>query len=217
MVIDSLQGVKIVGASAGHRHSIVLDDMGGLYTFGAGTSGALGHGDTLSQSYPMKVMEFVNENVKIMQMSAGVDMSMAVSTTGDVYSWGKTAGGRNGLGMASGTVTIPRKVVLQSPSTGDVVKAVDVDCGYVHSAIVALDGTLYICGGVGIDGEADGQEEVPSEVDAGRPRRVPDFNIWHRLPEPKIQQAKAERWKKYGKYELKGRSAMLGEAKKWSV
>lgn len=217
MVIDSLQGVKIVGASAGHRHSIVLDDVGGLYTFGAGTSGALGHGDTLSQSYPMKVTEFVNESVKIMQMSAGVDMSMAVSTTGDVYSWGKTAGGRNGLGMASGTVTIPRKVVLQSPSTGDVVKAVDVDCGYVHSAIVALDGTFYICGGVGIDGEADGQEEVPSEVDAGRPRRVPDFNIWHRLPEPKIQQAKAERWKKYGKYELKGRSAMLGEAKKWSV
>lgn len=217
MVIDSLQGVKIVGASAGHRHSILLDDQGGLYTFGAGSGGALGHGDTLSQSYPVKVMEFVNEDVKIMQMSAGVDISMAVSTTGDVYAWGKTAGGRNGLGIASGTVTIPRHVVLQSPSSGEAVKAVDVDCGYVHSAIVALNGTVYICGGVGIDGEDDGQEEVASESDAGRPRQVPDINIWHRLPEPKVQQAKTERWKKYGKYELKGRSAMLGEASKWNA
>jgi len=215
MVIDSLQGVKIVGASAGHRHSILLDDQGGLYTFGAGNSGALGHGDHISQSYPVKVMEFVNEGVKIMQMSAGVDISMAVSTTGDVYSWGKTEGGRNGLGMASGIVTIPRHVALRS-STGESLKAVDVDCGYVHSIIVALNGTIHVCGGVGIDGEADGQKET-TEAEAGRPVQVPDFNIWHRLPEPKVQQAKAERWKKYGKYELKGRSQMLGEANKWNV
>lgn len=58
MVIDSLKGITIVGASAGHRHSMLLDDMGGLYTFGTGSTGALGHGDHLSQSYPMKVMEF---------------------------------------------------------------------------------------------------------------------------------------------------------------
>jgi alpha-tubulin suppressor-like RCC1 family protein len=58
MVIDSLKGITIVGASAGHRHSMLLDDMGGLYTFGTGSTGALGHGNHLSQSYPMKVMEF---------------------------------------------------------------------------------------------------------------------------------------------------------------
>jgi alpha-tubulin suppressor-like RCC1 family protein len=58
LVIDSLKGISIVGASAGHRHSMLLDDMGGLYTFGTGTTGALGHGDRQSQTYPMKVMEF---------------------------------------------------------------------------------------------------------------------------------------------------------------
>ena len=215
MVIDSLQGINIVGASAGHRHSILLDDKGGLYTFGAGNSGALGHGDNLSQAYPMKVMEFMNEDVKIMQMSAGVDISMAVSTTGDVYAWGKTDGGRNGLGMSSGFVTVPRRVFVKS-STGEHVKAVDVDCGYVHSIIVALNGTIHICGGVGIDGADDGQKEG-TEAEAGRPIQVPDFNIWHRLPEPKEQKAKAERWKKYGKYELKGRSKMLGETEKRNV
>jgi E3 ubiquitin-protein ligase HERC2 len=216
MVIDSLQGVNIVGASAGHRHSILLDDKGGLFTFGAGNSGALGHGDRLKQMFPVKVMEFVNEDVKIMQMSAGVDISMAVSTTGDVYAWGKTDRGRNGLGMATGTVTIPRHVVVRS-STGEPVKAVDVDCGYVHSVIVALNGTIHICGGVGVEGEDDGQKEGATEAEAGRLVQVPDFNIWHRLPEPKARQTKAERWKKYGKYELKGRSQMMGEANKWNA
>jgi hypothetical protein len=38
--------------------SIVLDEHGGLYTFGSGASGALGHGDTLGQEFPVKIMEF---------------------------------------------------------------------------------------------------------------------------------------------------------------
>ena len=37
---------------------------------------------------------------------------------------------------------------------------------------------------------------------------VPNFNIWHRIPEVNEVQPveKKERWKKYGKYEVKGRS-----------
>lgn len=149
----------------------------------------------------------MNENIRIMQMSAGVDISMAVMTTGDVFAWGKTDGGRNGLGMSNGIVTVPRRVVLPC-SNGESVKAVDVDCGYVHSIIVALDGTIHVCGYVGIDGEDDGASE---EADAGKPLQVPDFNIWHRLAAPRAHVKSQERWKKYGKYELKGRSKMLGE------
>ena len=39
-------------------YSIVLDSQGGIYTFGDGRWGALGHGDFTSQRYPMRVMEF---------------------------------------------------------------------------------------------------------------------------------------------------------------
>ena len=58
MLVDSLKGFRIVGVCAGHRHSMVLDEHGCLYTFGSGASGALGHGDLVGQEYPMKVMEF---------------------------------------------------------------------------------------------------------------------------------------------------------------
>ncbi len=57
-VIDSLQGIKIIGASAGHRHTLLLDEHGSLYSCGAGITGCLGHGDNLSSSHPMKIRAF---------------------------------------------------------------------------------------------------------------------------------------------------------------
>jgi alpha-tubulin suppressor-like RCC1 family protein len=203
MQIDSLAGIKIVGASAGHRHSLFLDDKGGLYSCGAGITGCLGHGDKLSQMVPMRINAFDDDGIKILQMSAGVDMSMAVTTTGDVYSWGKTDGGRIGLGLQQDRVTKPRRVRIVSEKETPV-KAVDVECGYVHSIIVGLNGTIHVCGGVGVDGEADGQHG------SGQPVQEGDFNIWHRIKEP-TEQVKTERWKKYGKYEVKGRSKTLAE------
>jgi len=228
--IDSLHGIRIVGASAGHRHSLLLDAQGHLYSFGAGSSGCLGHGDTAPQMFPCRIQAFDEDHVWIRQMSAGVDMSMAVSTTGHVYAFGKTDGGRIGLGMAKSVVTLPRRVYFgnykndnsrsDKPNDDDhpSTKAVDVECGYVHSLIVGLNGTIHLCGGVGVDGEADGQQQEEEEGDRkvaassstqneGRPRMVDDFNIWHRIPEPREHEpVKKERWKKYGKYEVKGRS-----------
>lgn len=202
-LIDSLEGVNIIGASAGHRHSLFLDNQGYLYSCGTGVTGCLGHGDQLSLRVPMRIKDFDDRNVRIIQMSAGVDMSMAVTATGDVYSWGKTDGGRIGLGTAKARVTLPTKVKVISD--GQPMKAVDVECGYVHSVIVGLDGTVHTCGQVGIDGNADGQDGT------GEPILENDFNIWHRVKEPTEKVVQAERWKKLNKYEVKGRQKMMSE------
>jgi alpha-tubulin suppressor-like RCC1 family protein len=209
--VEALKGITIVGCSAGHRHSLFLSEEGSLYSCGAGNAGCLGHGDTVTQLYPMKITAFDEDHVRIRQMSAGVDISMAVSTTGTVYSWGKADGGRIGLGLARTEVLLPRKVSVLS-TEGAPVKAVDVECGYVHSLIVGLDGTLHMCGSVGIEGEADGiQQKGDDPIDAGRSSQISNFDIWHRIPEPK-EQVKKERWKKFGKYEVKGRTKMMSES-----
>ena len=200
--IDSLEGIKIVGASAGHRHTLLLDEHGSLYSCGSGITGCLGLGDNTSHSHPMKIQYFDEQNIRIMQMSAGVDISMAVSTEGKVYAWGKTDEGRIGLGLNHNRVTLPRRMRLEHQ--GKEIKAVDVECGYVHSLVVALNGTIHQCGEVGLDGKADGANST------GEARQVADFNIWHRIPEPK-EHVKTEKWKKYGKYEVKGRQKMMTE------
>ena len=138
-------------------------------------------------------------------MSAGVDISMAVSTEGDVYSWGKAADGRLGVGIENRNITLPEKVEVGDSDF----KAVDVECGYVHSMIVGLDGSVYQCGGVGTDGKEDGQQTY-DEGKVGSPILLSGDNIWHRIAEPKEKIVK-QQWQKYGKYELKGRSKMMQE------
>ena len=103
-----------------------------------------------------------------MQISAGVDISMAVSTKGEVFSWGKTSGGRTGLSVSTDEVTFPTKVKLKS-SNNDQLRAIDVECGYMHSLIIALDGTIHMCGGVGTDGSSDGQSmrDIADGVEIG--------------------------------------------------
>lgn len=207
--IEVLDGIRIVAISAGHRHSMFLDKEGTLYTCGSGKAGELGHGDNQKQEFPMRVKEFESLGTQVIQMSAGVDMSMAVTSSGEVFSWGKTKGGRIGLNAPSSQnedVSIPRRVYLVDKNGCDL-KAVDVECGYVHSLIVGLNGSLHLCGGVGTDGQEDGQLDRENE---GRPTQLENFSIWHRLAEPREVKTSVK-WKKYGKYELKGRRSMMSD------
>lgn len=155
-LIDSLQHVKCVGVSAGHRHSLILDNYGGIYSFGSGKTGCLGHGDFESQIYPVRISHFDTEGIKVLKISAGCDISMAVDTFGKVYAFGLSKGGRLGLPV-NANVCLPRQVRVWDADNDVPMKAVDIDCGYVHSLILGINGTLFECGKVGTNGAADGQ------------------------------------------------------------
>ncbi len=166
--------------------------------------------------YRSSLASTVENDIKIIQISAGVDVSMAVSSTGHVYGWGCTKNGRIGVeNIASDFVSTPHKVIIRS-SDGDIVKAVDVEAGFLHSIIVGIDGSLHTCNSVETDEADDARgggnndtEPLTPECHL-RPCQIPNFNIWHRVPEPK-EVRQAVKWKKYGKYELKGRSAAMVE------
>lgn len=161
----------------------------------------------------------MENQIKITQFSAGVDISMAVSTEGDVYGWGKGKGGRIGLGLSDVDILLPRRIPLGE------IKAIDVECGYLHSVIVGLNGSIFMCGGMlgkeennnlGQNHEASEQNE--SSCYEGYPIQVPNFNVWQGLPEPSNKtNVSTERWKKYGKYELQGRSKVMAESARWNV
>jgi hypothetical protein len=51
---------------------------------------------------------------------------------------------------------------------------------------------------------------IEDENRRGYPALISGYNIWHRIAEPK-EMIVREKWSKYGKYELKGRSKMMNE------
>lgn len=140
---------------------------------------------------------------------------MVVTNGGEVYAWGRTKNGRLGLGMGETSVTIPRKVQMGDHDG----MAVAVEVGYVHSLIVLATGQLLVSGGVGVDdgedGAAEGDDGVPND---GLPRLLddPEVNMWQRNKDI-VEKKEQAKWQKYGKYETKGRRAMMEEAKKWGV
>lgn len=63
--------------------------------------GALGHGDKKHHFQPTKVEFFEKEGIKIKKITAGMYHTNAVTTNGDVYSWGRGLYGVLGNGSNS--------------------------------------------------------------------------------------------------------------------
>eukprot|EP00906_Rhabdomonas_costata_P028991 RCo040952 len=87
-LVAALQGKHILAISAGESHSMALTREG-LYTWGKGEFGRLGHGDSEDQLTPRLVTGLPAERVSA--ISAGGHHSMALATEG-VYTWGGGAG-----------------------------------------------------------------------------------------------------------------------------
>ena len=54
-LVEALAGKKVVGASAGHTHTVVWTDAGDIFTFGLGKFGGLGHGGKQLELVPRLV------------------------------------------------------------------------------------------------------------------------------------------------------------------
>ena len=82
-----LQGVRVLAVSAGFCHSLVLGDAGEVYSFGTDVYGALGHGEGQLAATPRVVQMPVD--VKVRSIATGHSASLAVTTTGALYGWGR--------------------------------------------------------------------------------------------------------------------------------
>lgn len=87
---------RVVRLSAGVFHSLAITEAGRLYSWGSGTNGRLGHGDTVMRTRP-RMVEALGE-VDVVHISAGSGHSLAVSRAGCLYTWGQGYNGRLGHG-----------------------------------------------------------------------------------------------------------------------
>ncbi|GAA3590617.1 hypothetical protein GCM10022198_13150 [Klugiella xanthotipulae] len=127
-----------VQVSAGSRHALALSSDGDIYAWGGtNNSGQLGQGNITvvpnGQNTALKVQ--APAGVKFINISAGHDFSLAVSTTGVVYGWGYNNYGSL-AGVGGGTLT----------ALSGLSNITQVSAGYQHAGAVSSTGVLYMWG-----------------------------------------------------------------------
>ena len=142
--IPSLQGKQVVTAAACGYHSMAVTSEGDLYTWGLNNYGQLGQSsrkDQTTSKIPQlvqftKASESASKKEKVKSVACGSWHSVAVTSEGELYSWGRCDMGQLGLGTKcgkAGHVDTPQKVRDLAH-----VKVESVACGACHTIAVVL-------------------------------------------------------------------------------
>ncbi|OWF39726.1 E3 ubiquitin-protein ligase HERC4 [Mizuhopecten yessoensis] len=104
MLCKSLRGQKVKHICCGEEHTAVLTQEGGVFTFGAGGYGQLGHNSTDNEILPKKVVELMGS--KVTQIACGRRHTLSyVPNSGRVYAFGLGGSGQLGVGVPGNKTT----------------------------------------------------------------------------------------------------------------
>eukprot|EP01129_Flabellula_baltica_P003006 TRINITY_DN12870_c0_g1_i1.p1 TRINITY_DN12870_c0_g1~~TRINITY_DN12870_c0_g1_i1.p1 ORF type:complete len:1280 (+),score=255.98 TRINITY_DN12870_c0_g1_i1:118-3957(+) len=127
--IDFNEGT-VLKISPGLHHTLFLVQRNNrffVYSCGEGQQGQLGYATDDTVIYPREIHFFGNN---IVDISTGVDHSIALSDTGTVFTWGRNNFGQ--LGKAGDPIVEPQVIPLPP--------ALQISSGNYHSSAVCLEG-----------------------------------------------------------------------------
>ncbi|POM62128.1 hypothetical protein PHPALM_28749, partial [Phytophthora palmivora] len=195
---QALQSIAV-----GSRHALAIHSSGKLYTWGVGSFGRLGGAQTPATTDNSKECKKTRSNnyiddtpvdswhrdaysaqiipatrhLRFRAISCGFGHSLALSTDGTVYTWGSATHGKLGIGpvQAKESFTLAPMVLSSLTSLG--IRVRKIACGPSHSALLTVDGALFVwgCGdggrlGLG-DGRDVGEDRIPRN--GGQLRVIP--------------------------------------------
>lgn len=106
---DQIQDVRM---SRFHTAVLTNDPVSNLYMCGHGLGGRLGTGDQKTQFSFVCIEGFSSSRKKIVAIALGQDHSIAVTDSGEVWSWGSNAVGQLGLGTPKASLNADDNVEL---------------------------------------------------------------------------------------------------------
>ncbi|CAM9591613.1 unnamed protein product, partial [Ectocarpus fasciculatus] len=139
--------------AVGSTHTVLVDSMSNVFTFGMGDEGQLGHGSRHNEDAPRLVETLVYQasvteatisrqasvRVDVKAVCAGRDHTLLLTKSGRVYSWGSNRRGQLGHSNFQSSA-LPRMV------GGMVKNAKMISCGAHHSVALVDPGIAFIWG-----------------------------------------------------------------------
>ncbi|KAM9567415.1 E3 ubiquitin-protein ligase HERC2 isoform 7-T8 [Guaruba guarouba] len=167
--LATLRPVQLIG---GEQTLFAVTADGKLYATGYGAGGRLGIGGTESVSTPTLLESIQHVFIKKVAVNSGGKHCLALSSEGEVYSWGEAEDGKLGHGNRS---PCDRPRVIESLRG---IEVVDIAAGGAHSACITAAGDLFTWGKgrYGRLGHGDSEDQLkPKLVEALQGCRVIDI------------------------------------------
>ncbi|GAB1604494.1 E3 ubiquitin-protein ligase HERC2-like [Argonauta hians] len=124
--------IKIASCPEGN-HYMALTNDGKVFSWGFGEGGRLGHGDNITYEEPNLILALIGHHVT--HISCGAATSAAVTSLGELYTWGKGTYGHLGHGNCEDMLTPTLVLSLRSQ------RVIDVACSFGEGQALALSET----------------------------------------------------------------------------
>lgn len=167
---------KFTAAAAGSHHTVAIRTDGSLWAWGLNSAGELGNGTITGSNVPLQV----GTGYDWRAVTAGYVHTMAIKRDGSLWAWGENDNGRLGYPISGGNVN--------QVNPGRVGSATDkwtlAIAGYLRSAGIKEDGTLWLWGNNGYAEIGDGtttQRDTPVQIMVGSTWRTVAIGPSHTL------------------------------------
>ncbi len=136
----------VMKIAAGASHSLALTRSGQLYTFGSNRYGQLGYatdaGSQAANPTPTLV-ELPGSSGEVIAIAAGADYSLALTSSGQLYTFGANRYGQLGRATNNGSEAAnPQPEAVSLPNGG----AISIAAGNAHTLVLSSAGEVYSFG-----------------------------------------------------------------------
>ncbi|CAH0405793.1 unnamed protein product [Chilo suppressalis] len=152
------------------RHYLCCSSCGGVWSWGIGEDGRLGHGDTAPRDAPASIHHLAHHEV--VKVAAGIACSAVITSRGALYTWGRGTQGRLGHGTIENCLT-PQPV---SFSAHNIERVIDIALGWGESQTLCCtwEGAVQVFG----DNEG-GMPRILTSLAVLRITRLYTGEHWH--------------------------------------
>eukprot|EP00736_Rhodelphis_marinus_P012800 Rmarinus@m.29480 len=130
--------VQTIGASVGSLHAAAFSNTGKLFSWGRSDTGALGY--TVPTSLPVLTPRPISISNHIVQVSCGLNHTVAVGSDGMAYGWGDSRCGQ--IGTRRPKIMTPMPIYL--PTSDGTTKMSGSSGGYVERCVAGKSHTLLL-------------------------------------------------------------------------